>query len=254
MGDISRRKFLKGTGKTILTGAVVGTVGLSGGTTTPIKTVAPKATTWKNLSVLSPKAKAYRTFLRGIKHIGGEKGTIKSLIANDKSKSKWFKSVKAFTGHSIGRHAFEHSIASGKIHRTDRKITGSGKSIAHNRLAFKNVDLGRPSATIAKIIAPDISTTLDEPYEARKGRINRLSDTIHRTGRDLLAKEIREQRKIDKSLPDPEQIKKVSKIKGTSKGGGRSSAGGGGSKFGMGGYKGMRGVNPWHLLQNNKNF
>ena len=68
MGDISRRNFLKGTGKTILTAGALSS-GVLTTSSTPVKTATTATTTWKNLNVLSPKAKAYRGFLKGM--IGG---------------------------------------------------------------------------------------------------------------------------------------------------------------------------------------
>jgi len=66
MGDkISRRSFLKGTGKTILTAGVLSSGVALSTSTTPLKTVAPKAS---GLAVkLSSKAKAYRHYLQAIK-------------------------------------------------------------------------------------------------------------------------------------------------------------------------------------------
>jgi len=68
----SRRSFLKGTGKTILTaGALSSGIGLSTSTTPKTVAISQKGIRWTNLNVLSPKAKAYRSYLKGIRALGG---------------------------------------------------------------------------------------------------------------------------------------------------------------------------------------
>jgi len=66
VADLTRRAFI---GRTLLTGAVIGSGYIPSSTTPTIPTVAKVATTFKNLNVLSPKARAYRVFLKGM--VGG---------------------------------------------------------------------------------------------------------------------------------------------------------------------------------------
>jgi len=105
MGDLTRRAFLRGT---ILTGATIAAGGLSTTSTTPVKVLpaAKSVIKFKNLNVLSPKAKAYRTFVKGLHKKGyagvGLKSYIgKSIIGSGKN--------KAIAGKSPARQAFETS-------------------------------------------------------------------------------------------------------------------------------------------------
>ena len=117
MADLTRRAFL---GKTLLTGATIAVGVLPTTSTTPIKAVAPAATTWKNLNVLSPKAKAYRTFLRGIvggaeiyqkdRSAGRRKTSVKTVLTKHVSHNSETGNIEKVKT-SYGRRAFEHSIS-----------------------------------------------------------------------------------------------------------------------------------------------
>ena len=103
MADLTRRAFI---GRTLLTGATIASGGLSTISTSPTTpTVAKVATTFKNLNVLSPKAKAYRTFLRGI--VGGAE-----MYQKHRPTGRLKTSVKTvLTKHS------EHNPKTGNIER-----------------------------------------------------------------------------------------------------------------------------------------
>ena len=172
MDDISRRKFLKVTGKTILTAGVLSSgVGLST-STTPVKTVRPKP----GLGPVTPKAHAYKSYLRGMKAI--KPSAIKGLI------------TKSTTGTSLARGAFENSLSNKK---------------------FGNVATSPQSTTIASKIAPNLESLpkgkvdTNDPKVWKKAhqrgeQINRLSRTIHATGRTVYAKELLNRRKLTKVL------------------------------------------------------
>jgi len=215
MKDISRRNFLKGTGKTILTGAVAGTMGVSGGTTTPIKKVASKAS---GLAVkLSPKAKAYRHYLQAIKGMA----TLSALETEankdptgtnlddyhkrvEKRAKREFKDFarphQPKSGvKSLARNSFESAI--------DRKRSGTGQKtnpysdhIAHQkeyRLA-RRLALGKGTATSSK--------------EFHKN-VNETSKDLHSTARTSLA--------IEKTMARRKKEKMKIKSKGARMGGGK---------------------------------
>ena len=233
MGDISRRKFLKGTGKTILTGAVVGTVGLSGGTTTPIKTVAPKASA---LNVLSPKAKAYRGFLKGL--IGGvwKEGTGWRSAGTGKGVSKKtiltkFREYNPKTGNiekvktSYGRKAFETAIK-----KPIKDIRPQYGGVRPLNFAATNIALDMKNKISS--LSPFSSPPYADPKKVGNPKMvdqqtNRLTAQITKGARKSHADELRKFRKAN-----PERIhKKVSakihkeNVKAKSKGG--SMMGGG---------------------------
>ena len=225
MSEINRRAFLKGAGKTILTGATLGAVGMSGGSTTPLKTVAP-ATTWKNLNVLSPKAKAYRGFLKGL--IGGAgqfEGDEGLRGTSTKTLLTKFRRHNPKTGNiekvktSFGKEAFQTAI---------KKPEGSWTKIEAKQ------GVGNYSATN---IALDMKTNdrerrqgFPDPKNSSAGKeTRRLTAQITRGARKYHADELRKFRQAN-----PERMhKKVSakthkeNIKAKSKGGGMM----GGGKF-----------------------
>ena len=118
MGDkISRRSFLRGTGKTILTaGALSSGIGLST-STTPTK-VIPKVLKAPP-RLLSPKARAYRSYLKGIRGVAvaasGGKGSIRMLGGDGKIRSIITKprigtgKTQAIAEKSLARQAFDDS-------------------------------------------------------------------------------------------------------------------------------------------------
>ena len=222
MSEINRRAFLKGAGKTIITGATLGAVGMSGGSTTPLKTVAP-ATTWKNLNVLSPKAKAYRGFLKGLigsarwykREGGANTKTLLTKLTNKQvidPKTGNIKTVKT----SYGRDAFETAI---------KKPEGSWTKMEAKQ------GVGNSSATnIAIDIRTDkraIAGAGGKPKDLHGGQTRRLTAQITRGARKYHAIELKRFR-----LANPERMhKKVSakihkeNVKAKSKGG--SMMGGG---------------------------
>ena len=180
---ISRRSFLRVTGRTILTAGALSS-GVLSTSTTPVKTVAPVATTWKNLNVLTPKAKAYRSYLRGMRGIAGS--AIKSLITKPRIGTG---KTQAIAGKSLARGAFENSLSNKK---------------------FGNVATSPQSTTIASKIAPNLEplptgkVDTNDPKVWKKAhqrgrQINRLSRTIHATGRTVYAKALQTQRTITRA-------------------------------------------------------
>ena len=237
MSDISRRKFLKGTGKTILTGAVVGTVGVSGGTTTPLKTVAPKATTWKNLNVLSPKAKAYRSFLRSVKSW--------SAIASLKSSPPSTLSGMFEAGQADSKKRFKSVLATAETKKVNKllgevknkapqlegyfKENLSKKSLA--RTAFESA-IEKPKSTssqVNKVLKPLRTFSTSELGDrifgqhkslTKKGR-KLKSDVkylLYHKARQEHADELRKLRKIKSHLPDKEQLRVSKKSRKGGKG------------------------------------
>jgi len=204
---ITRRSFLKGTGKTILTAGVLSSgIGLS--TSTTPTTVVPKVMTWKNLNVLTPKAKAYRSYLKGMRGIAGKNsGKMKSVLTHQRVSM----GIKAVTGRSLARYAFEHSISKGDQ-------VGSQKVRGKYSLA---------SDIVAKTIASDPrpgekvwSESAREKQVVRTSQLRRLSQTLHATGRTLLAKELRKRRKMRADLVKRGLVDKRKNTKMKSGGGG----------------------------------
>ena len=267
MADLTRRAFI---GRTLLTGATIASGGLSTISTSPTTpTVAKVATTFKNLNVLSPKARAYRSFLRGVQKLATGTSVahdykpkfIKSIITGRTSspdlKPDYKSFVKDVSGRSVARHAFEHSIAKGKVYRTGGEIMGKGKAIKH-KLAYKNFDLGHPSKEMAKEISGDI-------YGLRGKEQRNIANKIDKSARSLLAKELRAEKvanpnskqalaefKVRREFQAHDKhtanIQATKTTSTTSKGGG---GGGGGGKWGRGNF-GRH--SPWHLLNAQKNF
>ena len=210
MGDISRRNFLKGTGKTILTAGALSS-GVLTTSSTPVKTATTATTTWKNLNVLSPKAKAYRGFLKGM--IGGAvsgndpaginnyKTSLKTLLTKHSDynrKTSRIEPVKT----SFGRSAFETAIAP-----PDRYSSAGFKG--QLKIEAKQ-GVGNPGA---QNIAIDMRT--DKRSRAGAGgkpqpplgpQTRRLAATLTRKARQVHADELRAFRRAN---PDRMQ-KKVS--------------------------------------------
>ena len=120
MGDLTRRAFI---GRTLLTGATIASGGLSTISTTPTPSkvaISQKGIRWTNLNVLSPKAKAYRTFLRGIvggaemyqKHrpTGRLKTSVKSILTKHSEYNQKTGNIERVKT-SYARNAFETSIS-----------------------------------------------------------------------------------------------------------------------------------------------
>lgn len=214
MPDINRRTFLKGTGKTLLTGAVVGTVGVSG-TTTPIKPVIPPV---KTLNVLSPKAKAYKTFIKGIgATYGFGKQNRKSLITKDRIGTG---KKQAIAGQSPARKAFESSIRKGDqgarelmtefnyAKGGDRTKVKYATSFETDRIAHKI------NPNPQKNIPPEKRNIIDLRKHSKSSQ--RISEDIHRRARTTYTKELRLQRALKKKMR--------TKSKGGSIGGGGKMA------------------------------
>jgi hypothetical protein len=215
---ITRRSFLKGTGKTILTAGVLSSgIGLS--TSTTPTTVVPKAMSWKNLNVLSPKAKAYRTYLKGIKTMVGSKA-LKGMYGTTQShKGRFRDSIdKDFQKKSPARKAFEESTR-----KPDKLATYSkgGKTITPK---LERATHGSPSTgNLANNLAPG------RPWSERVTDAKRLewnkasSDTktnLTKTARSALAKELRKRRKMRADLVKRGLVDKRKNTKMKSGGGG----------------------------------
>ena len=201
MGDkISRRSFLKGTGKTILTaGALSSGIGIST-STTPVKTVIPKATTWKNLNVLSPKAKAYRTYLKGIRAVSvssppllryGLRRKIKSIITKQRIGTG---KTQAIAGQSPARQSFEDAT------KKQRVVNVQGRRIPAKELRST---MNTSANNVAYQIAPDPQAKTP-PSERTKSiwRTNQkeIASDLTKSARRELARELREQRRLNKKM------------------------------------------------------
>jgi len=202
MGDkITRRSFLKGTGKTILTaGALSSGIGIST-STTPVKTVIPKATA---LNVLSPKAKAYRTYLRGLKEWSWFAGQVKGVKYKKQGWArKGIKSIltkqrmgtgekQAIAGQSPARQAFESATKKSK-----RPGVWPTRQERIHSLEAKNV-------ARQIIVDPELKKHPSQRNRAIQGDIKNAQDfMIKNTGkvaRKELARELREQRRLNKKM------------------------------------------------------
>jgi len=255
VADLTRRAFI---GRTLLTGATIASGGLATLSTSPTTpTVAKVATTFKNLNVLSPKAKAYKTFLKGIvggaemyqKHrpTGRLKTSVKTLLTKHSAhnpKTGNIERVKA----SYGRSAFETAI---------KKPEGSWTKMEARQ------GVGNPGA---RNIAISMKTN---NREAKQGFMDPKNTSAGKESRTLTARLTKgarlshadELKAFRKANPERMHKKKSAQIhkaniqatkttSTTSKGGGKSGGGGGG-KFG-GNTFGRH--SPWSLLRNDKNF
>ncbi len=191
MADLTRRAFL---GKTLLTGATIAVGGLSTTSTTPVKPVATAtATTWKNLNVLSPKAKAYRSFLRGISASAGfGKVNRKSLITPERTYTARTqghdKNQAVRYDKSPGRRAFETAIK-----KPRKTSTWEGEKFGRNSRSDRIRGLNNPGARkIAQKIAPIPPNTTNpairgDYHNAQKG----LTAKMNQDARSIYAKELR---------------------------------------------------------------
>ena len=179
---ISRRSFLKGTGKTILTAGALSS-GVLSTSTTPVKTVAPVATTWKNLNVLSPKARAYKSYLRGIRTLGwhGFGTDIKNVITKQRIGSG---KTQAIAGKSPARQAFDDSTKKAKRPgvwptKQERQTQGSRRLASHiapnpqakippNRRTMLGLKWDRTQETIAKNLTKDARTQLAKELRTQR--------------------------------------------------------------------------------------
>ncbi len=187
MADLTRRAFL---GKTLLTGATIAVGGLSTTSTTPVKPVATAtATTWKNLNVLSPKAKAYRTFLRGVSASAGfGKVNRKSLITKDRIGTG---KNQAIAAQSPARQAFETAIKKPEASHTRIEARQGVGNPSANRIAQKiipNPELKKHPSTRNWAISGDYQNA----QRATTAKLNRDARQSHAT----------ELRKFRKANPD----------------------------------------------------
>ena len=251
MADLTRRAFI---GRTILTGATIASGGLATLSTSPTTpTVAKVATTFKNLNVLSPKAKAYKTFLKGI--VGGAEmyqkhrptGRLKTSVKTLLTKQTTIGTTKK---SSVGRNAFETAIKKPEAWHTKMEARqGVG-----NPRAYEIADEMRPNPEFKKKF-------MDRDHrqiEKHNAETRKLTARLTRGARLSHADELKTFRKAN---PDRMFKKKSAQLhhaniqatkttSTTSKGGGKSGGGGGG-KFG-GNTFGRH--SPWSLLRNDKNF
>jgi len=214
---ITRRSFLKGTGKTILTAGVLSSGVVLSTSTTSLKTVAPKAMSWKNLNVLSPKARAYKVYLKGIKGMATvaayeieanknptgtnldqyEKRVQKTASRDYKDLTKvWNSGEKKRSGvKSVARQSFESAI--------DRKRSGAGqtKNPYSDHIAHKSEE---------KLARRGTRRSSKEFYK----NVNETSKDLHSTARTSLA--------IEKIMA--RRKKQKMKIKGAKMGGGGKMA------------------------------
>tara|TARA_R100000458_G_C8191239_1_gene184886 strand:- start:3 stop:740 length:738 start_codon:yes stop_codon:yes gene_type:complete len=208
MGDISRRNFLKGTGKTILTAGALSS-GVLTTSSTPVKTATTATTTWKNLNVLSPTAKAYRSYLRGLKswttaaslvpkkykgstkNILGSKlrssGKLGSFISKQRVDAKT--GIKATTGESLARLSFRHSITSNKAGFPIAKSTAPGRLIAGQ--------LDLPTGPLKNRIASDIHTSARKELASELRAFRKANpDRMHKKVSAKIHKENVDKRKV----------------------------------------------------------
>ena len=225
---ITRRKFLKGSGVTILTAGVLSSGVALSTSTTPLKTVAPKVTA---LNVLSPKARAYKHYLKAIK--GMATGTALEIEANknptgtdldqlEKRVQKtarreykdltkvWNSDEKKRTGvKSTARQSFESAI--------NRKRSGAGQTtnaysdhIAH-QTEYRS-SIGRASG----------NEKMKDKWRGKKAvqkfnkSVNETSKDLHSTARTTLA--------IEKTIARRKKQKMKIKSKGAKMGGGGKMA------------------------------
>ena len=201
MADLTRRAFI---GRTILTGATIASGGLSTISTSPkTPTVAKVAT-----NVFTPKAKAYRRFLKGIRTLdfvasrvplgdGSNKGistgrNIRSLITKSSSEMKVVDVNKG--GKNLARRAFSAAISPG-----DRV---GGRYLKGTSSVF--------TSEIMRTIAPQRSALLTPKQAERVWKTQRiLGENIHQQGGKVYRKEVQKQRRIDKGIKPTLKQKRV---------------------------------------------
>jgi hypothetical protein len=191
----TRRQFI---GRTLITGAVIGS-GYIPSSTTPVTKVA---TTFKNLNVLTPHAKAYRSFLRGIRAtlLFDKAGTYgksqaKSLI----TRTDWGETK------SSARLAFE-----GATRKPDKLVTYHKGGV---KLTPKQARASAASTrNVAYQIAPDPKSKAP-PSQSTKAiwarQTDRIAKNITKAARTELTYELRKQRKAN---PDRMFKKKSARI------------------------------------------
>ena len=227
---ISRRSFLKGTGKTILTAGVLSSgIGLSTSTTPKIASVVPKVP-YRYPGIFTPKARAYRSFLKGIRALG-EVRTITGKWTKRKERKTNIKSIitkqrigtgktQAIAGQSPARQAFEDAT------KKQRVVNVQGRRIPANELRST---MNTSANNVAYQIAPDPQAKTP-PSERTKStwRKNQkaIASNLTKSARKELAKELRErkatrQKLVEKGLIDK---RKNTKIKGAKVGGGGKMA------------------------------
>jgi len=227
MGDLTRRAFLRGT---ILTGATIAAGGLSTTSTTPVKVLpaAKSVIKFKNLNVLSPKAKAYRTFLRGINvrlFQQSSKGVVtKTPLTNVITREPIHGEEKKLLGKqkSPAREVFEVAT------RKQRVVRYRGE-----RVSAKELRSGTSGAwNVAKQISPDPKSKAP-PSKRTKAIWARHTDTIAKnltiSARKELARELRVQKKAnpDRMFKKMSARKHSENMKNKSKG---ARVGGGGKQ------------------------
>ena len=175
---ISRRSFLRVTGKTILTAGALSS-GVLSTSTTPVKTVVPTVTK----IVLSPKARAYKSYLRGIRTLGwhGFGTDIKNVITKQRIGSG---KTQAIAGKSPARQAFDDSTKKAKRPgvwptKQERQTQGSRRLASHiapnpqakippNRRTMLGLKWDRTQETIAKNLTKDARTQLAKELRTQR--------------------------------------------------------------------------------------
>ena len=232
---ISRRSFLKGTGKTILTAGVLSSGVALSTSTTPLKTVAPKAMTWKNLNVLTPKARAYRSYLRSVKNWtalatmkDSPSGTISGIFEAGKADSKKrFKSVLASTEtKKVNKLLGEVKVKAPQLEGY-LKENLSKKSLA--RTAFESA-IEKPKSTsslVNKVLKPQRTFSTSELGDRIFGSNKSLTKTERQLkieAKDSLYQGARSKLSMEKHAARRNQKKIKIKSKGAKMGGGGKMA------------------------------
>jgi len=254
VADLTRGAFI---GRTLLTGATIASGGLATLSTSPTTpTVAKVATTFKNLNVLSPKAKAYRTFLKGV--VGGAEMYQKHRPTGRLKTSVKTLLTKKHRDTSVGRNAFETAIKKPEAWHTKMEARqGVG-----NPRAYEIADEMRPNPEFKKkFMDRDHRQIEKHNAETRKltARLTRGARLSHADELKAFRKsnpnsqqalaELKVRREFQAQDKHTANIQATKTTSTTSKGGGKS--GGGGGKFG-GNTFGRH--SPWSLLRNDKNF
>jgi len=208
VADLTRRAFI---GRTLLTGATIASGGLATISTSPTPSkvaISQKGIRWTNLNVLSPKAKAYRRFLKGIRTLdfvasrvplgdGSNKGistgrNIRSLITKSSSEMKVVDVNKG--GKNLARRAFSAAISPG-----DRV---GGRYLKGTSSVF--------TSEIMRTIAPQRAALLTPKQAERVWKTQRiLGENIHQQGGKVYRKEVRKQRRVDKGIKPSAKQKRV---------------------------------------------
>tara|TARA_R110002020_G_scaffold432544_2_gene642572 strand:- start:87 stop:821 length:735 start_codon:yes stop_codon:yes gene_type:complete len=211
---ISRRSFLKGTGKTILTAGVLSSgVGLST-STTPTK-VIPKVLKGFNpgLAPVTPRARAYRSYLRGVKEWSWFAGQLKGVEGRGAKLAPERRGIKsiltkqrmgtgerqAIAGQSPARQAFEQ--ATSKKSAKTRKIV----KVTH--------DIRQDNVARQIIVDPELKKHPSQRNRAIQSDIKNAQEAMIRNtsqvARKELARELREQRRLNKKMKTKSKGAKV---------------------------------------------